>query len=102
MDSPAPGRARIGPYVVVGYLHAPPTIDPLRTTDRRPIVALTGSTVEYSEGGAIIRIESDTVLVNSSKIDRLEAASSDDLGPARHVDRGTAADPRARDLSGNF
>jgi hypothetical protein len=94
-----PVRARIGPYTVIGYLHAPPTIDPLRTTDRRPIVALTEGSVTYADGSGTVRIEAQTVLVNSAKIDVLETATSDDLGLANHGDLQTATDPRARDLT---
>jgi len=95
-----PVRARIGPYVVLGYLHAPPTIDPLRNTDRRPILALTSSILEYAENGASVRIESEAMLLNSSKIDVLEAASEEDLGIANNVDLGTKVDPRAKDMTG--
>jgi hypothetical protein len=97
-----PVRARVGPYVVRGYLHAPPTIDPLRNPDRRPIVALTDSVVEYAEAGAAMRIESDAVLINRSKIDVLEPATEQDLGLARHLEIPVAADPRARDLTGSI
>jgi hypothetical protein len=88
-----PVRARIGPYTVIGYLHAPPTIDPLRTTDRRPIVALTKSTLEYAEGGGTVRIEADAILLNSAKIERLEPATSDELGLARHLHVDAPVDP---------
>jgi hypothetical protein len=95
-----PVRARIGPYTLLGYLHAPPTIDPLRTTDRRPIVAMTSSILEYDQGGVWTRVESDAVLVNSAKIDVLEAASEEDLGMSREVDLVTRKDPRAKDMTG--
>lgn len=94
-----PVRARVGPYTVLGYLHSPPTIDPLRTTDRRPIVALTACTVEYEEQGTRIRIESDAVLVNTSKIMRLEPASDKDLGVAAQVDLPTRLDARSKDMT---
>ena len=94
-----PVRARIGPYSVIGYLHAPPTIDPLRTTDRRPIVALTQSTVEYADDGGVVRVEAEAILVNSAKIEALEPATSDELRLARHVPLRTSVDPRARDLT---
>jgi hypothetical protein len=95
-----PVRARIGPYVVRGYLHAPPTIDPLKNTDRRPILALTSSVVEYAQGGALMRDEAAAILLNSSRIDVLEAASEEDLGLSREVDFATEIDPRAKDLTG--
>jgi len=95
-----PVRARVGPYVVLGYLHAPPTIDPLRTTDRRPIVAMTSSILEFSQAGVWTRIESEAVLVNSAKIDVLEAASEDDLGLSKAVDFEIQVDKRAKDMTG--
>jgi hypothetical protein len=96
-----PVRARVGPYVVLGYLHAPPTIDPLRTTDRRPILAMTSSILEYAEAGAPIRVESEALLVNSAKIDVLESATEEDLGLARTVEYRVEVDPRAKDLTAN-
>jgi hypothetical protein len=95
-----PVRARVGPYVLLGYLHAPPTVDPLKTTDRRPIVALTSSILEYDQGGVWTRVESEAVLVNSAKIDVLEAASEEDLGMSRVVDLKTEIDPSAKDMTG--
>lgn len=96
-----PVRARVGPYVVLGYLHAPPTIDPLRTTDRRAIVALTGCRVGYTEAGQPVWAESDAVLVNTAKIDLLEAATDEDLGLAAPPDLGARVDQGARDLTGH-
>ena len=94
-----PVRARVGPYVVIGYLHAPPTIDPLRTTDRRPIVALTASVIGYTEAGETRWVESDAVLLNTVKIEVLETATEEDLGLARRLERQSAADPRAKDMT---
>jgi hypothetical protein len=94
-----PVRARIGPYVVLGYLHAPPTIDPFRTTDRRTIVALTSSTVEYAMGGELRREQADAMLVNRAKIEVLEPASEADLGLSRKVDIQIPLDKRAKDMT---
>jgi hypothetical protein len=96
-----PVRARVGPYLVLGYLHAPPTIDPLRTTDRRPILAMTSSILEYAEAGASVRVESDAILVNSAKIDALESASEDDLGLSKHPELVIERDAGAKDLTAN-
>jgi hypothetical protein len=94
-----PVRARVGPYTVLGYLHAPPTIDPMRTTDRRPIVALTNCIVGYAEGQSDVWVENDTLLVNTTKIDVLETAHPEDLGLSAHVELPTKRDPRAKDLT---
>jgi hypothetical protein len=94
-----PVRMRVGPYVILGYLHAPPTIDPMRTTDRRAIVALTESVVEYASAGAPVRMESEAILVNAAKIDVLEPASEQDLGLAKHLATEMTEDPRAKDMT---
>lgn len=97
-----PVRARVGPYQVVGYLHAAPTIDPLHCTDRRQVVALTDSVVEYDEAGVTIHVEAPAILLNCTKIDRLENATDEDVGLARRLERDVAVEPRARDLTGSL
>jgi len=94
-----PVRARVGPYVVLGYLHAPPTIDPMHTMDRRAIVALTSCVVGYAEGTTPVWVENDTLLVNTTKIDVLETAHPEDLGLAANVTLPARTDPRAKDLT---
>ena len=94
-----PVRARVGPYVVLGYLHAPPTVDPLKTMDRRPIVALTACHVGYTEGHTPVWIESDAVLVNTVKIDVLETAHPEDIGLGGHVTLPMGRDARAKDMT---
>ena len=96
-----PVRATVGPYQVVGYLHAPPTIDPMHCTDRRQVVALTDSVVVYAEAGSTVRVAAATVLVNCTKINRLENATDEDVGLARHVERDRAVAQQERDLAGN-
>lgn len=93
-------RIRVGPYTVVGYLHSPPTIDPFRTTDRRPIVALTSSVVGRPEGDGTAWVEAEAVLVNTSKIEHLETASEEDIGLARSIERHVEIDPGAKDMTG--
>jgi hypothetical protein len=95
-----PVRVRVGPYIVIGYLHSPPTIDPFRTTDRRPIVALTSSIVGYVAGEQTVWSEADAVLVNTAKIDHLETASEEDIGLAKRLELQTATDPGAKDMTG--
>lgn len=94
-----PVRLRVGPYVVIGYLHSPPTIDPFRTTDRRPIAALTSCLVGYAAGGEMVWSDAEAVLVNTAKIEYLETASEEDIGLAKHVELNVAADPGAKDMA---
>jgi len=69
--------AHVGPYVVRGYVHVPPTIDPLKLPARRTVVAVTNGTVAYTEAGAEMEIEADTVLLNSARIERFESGAPD-------------------------
>lgn len=95
-----PVRLRVGPYVVVGYLHSPPTIDPFRTTDRRPIVALTACVVGIPQGESTTWVEAESVLINTAKIDHLETASEEDIGLAQSLEHRAAFDPAAKDMTG--
>ena len=84
-------RVRVGPYLVIGALHAPPTINPFQAT-HRPIVALTACLVGYAEAGNPVWIEAEAVLVNTHKIASLEAASEEDLGLMRRRERQPAVE----------
>jgi hypothetical protein len=95
-----PVRARVGPYVVIGSLHAPPTIDPLRSADRRSIVALTSCVIGYAEAGTPVWLEAEAVLLNTGKIDLLEAASEEDLGLVRELQTMSTLDDLAGGMTG--
>jgi hypothetical protein len=74
-----PVVVHVGPYVVRGYVHAPPTIDPLNLPSRRAILPLTSANVAYSEAGQHVEIEMETVLVNSARIELFEATSDEEV-----------------------
>jgi hypothetical protein len=74
-----PVLARVGPYVVRGYLHAPPTIDPLKMRTRRAILALTQGKLAYTEAGTVIEVEAEAILLNSAKVEALEAVTIEDI-----------------------
>jgi hypothetical protein len=94
-----PARARLGPYTVYGYLHAAPTIDPFKNTDRRTILALSSSVVEYDFCGTPTRVEADAVLLNRAKIETLDPVTEAELGPATRPQLDTKIDPRSKDLT---
>jgi hypothetical protein len=71
--------ARVGPYTVRGYVHAPPTIDPVKLPARRSIVALTNAHLAYVEAGTNVEVEADTVLLNSAKVDVLQVVTNDEI-----------------------
>lgn len=95
-----PVRARVGPYSVVGYLHAPPTVDPFKCADRRAIVPLTAATIEYTVDGQMAREHADAVLLNRRKIDRLEAANEAEIGLSVASALTPAFDPKSKDMTG--
>ena len=95
-----PVRARVGPYVVLGYLHSPPTIDPFRATDRHPIVALTACAIGYHVAGEPVWVEAEAVLVNTAKLEHLETATAEELGHA-HAPDAVAGGELAQDLTGS-
>jgi hypothetical protein len=77
--------------MVRGYVHAPPTIDPLKLPSRRQIVAVTSATITYTEAGREVEIEAETVLMNSTWIEALQTATAEDLDAASLRDDGPAA-----------
>ena len=83
-----PVVARVGPYQVRGYLHAPLTIDPLKMATRRPIVALTSARIVYAEAGAEVERASETLLLNSARIETLEATTIEDIDGVELGDAG--------------
>lgn len=94
-----PARAKVGPYEVHGYIHSAPTIDPFRAAERRPIVALTSTTVDYERGGEAVRDEVDVVLLNGRKIDVLEPLSSFEMGVASLPQPAISVAPGTKDLT---
>lgn len=94
-----PVRMKVGPYVIQGYLHAPPTIDPMHCVDRRSIVALTETILEYAAAGERVRTQADAVLVNCRRIDTVETATAAELGLGGHLEPDRTADPRAKDYT---
>ena len=84
-----PVRARVGPYEVRGYLHAPPTIDPLKMRTRRSILAFTSGAIAYTEAGTMVEVQAEAVLVNSAKVEMLETATAEDIGGREPADSST-------------
>jgi hypothetical protein len=96
-----PARATVGPYEVHGYIHSAPTIDPFRAAERRAVVALTATTVEYVRAGEHVVDQLDAVLLNGRKIEVIEPVTAAEMGMMRAPVREVAADPRTKDLTGD-
>jgi hypothetical protein len=56
---------KLGPYSAAGYMHAPPTANPIRSLDHRPtMVAITDAVLEYMFCNEPVSEWFQTVLVN--------------------------------------
>lgn len=58
-------QAQIGPYNVLGRLHAEPGVSPLESVLRRwPMIPLTEATIAYVIGGVLEVRDGDTIIIN--------------------------------------
>lgn len=62
----SPVTVYAGPYVIHGWLHAPPHDTPITFAQRRTWLALTEAVLEYSFRWQAVRERHDTLLVNRS------------------------------------
>lgn len=95
-----PTRAKVGPYSIVGYIHAPPAADALTTALRRRIVPLTSASIEYQVDGRLIEESHEALLVSRDRIDWLAAATDEDIRLPREFAGRRKLDPDAKDLTG--
>jgi hypothetical protein len=97
---PYPMRAIVGPYAVIGYLHAAPSVDPQTIIHRRQIIAFSPAQIAFDLAGERVEEAHDALLVVRTKIEVLESASDEDVHLAKTVHVSPRADPRAKDLTG--
>jgi hypothetical protein len=82
---PYPMRAVIGPYTVIGYLHATPGVDPHAVMHRRQVIAFSSARIAFTVAGERIEVVHDAVLLIQSKLDLLGSAADEDV---RHASTG--------------
>jgi len=99
---PHPTRMQVGPYEVVGYLHAPPSGHPYTGVLRRPVLPATSVVIRFQMGGRTVEVGYDAVLFNPSKIDWLEAASDADVRLSDDLEIPRKLDPHAKDKTGEL
>lgn len=87
-----PVRVEVGPYVVLGYLHAPPTIDPIKSNERREVVPLTSCIVRYQSTGQQVQEALDVALLIRRRISDLRYATNGEL-EAAHDGMNPALEP---------
>jgi len=68
----------IGPYVILGRLHAAPGVDPMQNVlQREPMIPLTAATIAFSQAGSMVALDLGTVIVNRHQVEWI-AASADE------------------------
>lgn len=98
-----PIGAKLGPYLVRGYVHVTPGANPLLAVRRkRVMVPLTEATIEYQRGATRIQRRSSTILFNRELADWIaptvdEAIEYPDM-PIAKEDKG----PLAKDFTGQI
>ena len=99
---PHPARAKAGPYEVVGYVHAVPSGHPFNGVLRRRVLPATSAVIRYQVAGRQYESSYDALLLNTTKIDWVEAASDEDVRLGKSLDIQTKLDPRAKDMTGDL
>jgi hypothetical protein len=76
-------HAQLGPYTVLGRLHAPPGTEALRSiSDRDVMVPLTDATIAYLIGGMLEVRDAATLIVNRELASWMRDADADPPGPS--------------------
>jgi hypothetical protein len=76
-----PVVVRSGPYVIRGYMHTPPAVQPEESARRRAMIPLSDAWIEYVCGGALRRSPVDTIVVNRDIADSIDFAADEDVAP---------------------
>lgn len=98
---PSPVGLRAGPYMIRGYLHAPPGSDPLLQFRRRPQwVPLTEAWIEHNAGGLPHQARVGTLIVNRELVDWIDHAK--DAEVRKDLPAEMRVDPRAKDMTGEI
>jgi hypothetical protein len=76
---PSGVAVRLGPYSAEGFMHAPPTADPTRGLDRRPVmIAITDAVLEYQFCNERVSERFRTLLVNRELANSLRMITDED------------------------
>ena len=71
-------QIQVGPYAILGYLHARPGSPPLMVVGRRgPMVPMTDATIAYMSGGCLQLHDAETLIINRGLADWVRAEPDD-------------------------
>ena len=99
---PQPARIQAGPYEIVGYVHSPPGGHPFNRVLGRRVLPVTSALIRYERAGQTVDVAYETLLVNPTRMDWLEAATDEDVRLAKAVELPFQADPHAKDMTGEL
>jgi hypothetical protein len=100
---PHPMGLKAGPYLVEGYLHTTPGVDPVASIRRRgAMVPLTDARIAYVSGGLRHLREAVTVLVNRDHTDWILPAAEDDRIAFPDVPVAIEKGPLLKDFTGQL
>lgn len=75
-----PLAIKSGNYLIGGYLHVPPGVDPIQSAhDRPPMIPLTDAIIEYWVQGKRQHQSTGTIVVNRDVADWIQVVTHDDL-----------------------
>lgn len=75
-----PVAVQSGNYLICGYLHVPPGIEPLSSARTRPaMIPLTDATIEYWVQGKREHQATGTIIVNRDAMDSIRVVTHEDL-----------------------
>ncbi len=75
-------QAQLGPYTVLGRLHAPPGAEPLPSINQRDVmVPLTDATIAYLIGGILEVRDAPTLIINRELASWMRDADEDPVSP---------------------
>jgi len=95
-----PIRTEIGPYQVLGYLHAPRSAHVLAGAVRRRVVPITSAIIRYRLGASEITRSFDVLLLNGDRLVWVEPASRAEMAVDGTLD-SAATFGRPGDMTGN-
>ena len=71
-------QIRLGPYVVLGYLHSLPGNEPLVSIGKRaPMIPLTSATIAFSDGPTIDAHDVEALIINRAMVDWVRPGETD-------------------------
>ena len=75
-----PITVQSGNYLIAGYVHADPGVDPIASIGRRgAMLPLTDARIEYWSYGELKHRSTGTIIVNRERADRIRVATDSDL-----------------------